>query len=92
MAPQMATSKTAARAAKAIDTTAAPDSGQGFQAARMPAPADRDQAIREAAYALFEARGCEPGHEVDDWLKAEAQVQQAHAQSASSAGVGPVAH
>lgn len=36
---------------------------------------DREQAIREAAYACFEARGCEPGHALDDWLKAEAMVQ-----------------
>ena len=40
--------------------------------------ADRDleQAIREAAYACFEARGGEPGHELDDWLKAEVMVRQ----------------
>jgi Protein of unknown function (DUF2934) len=77
MAQPLATIETAARAAKAMDTAAAPDSGQESQAARMPVAADREQVIREAAYALFEARGCEPGHELDDWLTAEAQVQQA---------------
>jgi hypothetical protein len=43
-------------------------------AARMPAPADRERAVRELAYAFFEARGRTAGHELDDWLKAEAQI------------------
>lgn len=30
--------------------------------------------IREAAYFLAEARGFAPGHELDDWLKAEKQI------------------
>jgi hypothetical protein len=38
---------------------------------------DQEQAIREAAYACFEARGCEPGHELDDWLRAEGMVHEA---------------
>lgn len=41
-------------------------------------PFDREQAIREVAYACFEARGGGPGHELDDWLKAEALIQQAN--------------
>lgn len=28
------------------------------------------------AQALFEARGCVPGHELDDWLKAESLVEE----------------
>lgn len=31
-------------------------------------------AIARRAYELFLARGSEPGHEVDDWLQAEAQL------------------
>lgn len=31
--------------------------------------------IRRRAYAFFEQRGCEPGHEVEDWLKAEEQIR-----------------
>ena len=31
-------------------------------------------AIARRAYELFLARGSEPGHEVDDWLQAEAEL------------------
>lgn len=92
MAQQLATIETAARAAKAMDTAAAPDSSEDLQAARMPAPADREQAVRVAAYSCFEARGCEPGHDLDDWLRAEAQVQQANCESAPAGSAGQVAH
>jgi hypothetical protein len=34
-----------------------------------------EEFIRERAYELFEARGCESGHELDDWLQAEAEVR-----------------
>jgi len=30
--------------------------------------------IRQRAYELYEARGREDGHEVEDWLQAEAEV------------------
>jgi hypothetical protein len=43
----------------------------------------RDRAIRETAYAFYEARGCIDGHELDDWFEAEAQVDRA-------AGADPV--
>lgn len=33
-----------------------------------------DDAIRERAYQLFEQRGCEHGHDLDDWLVAEAEL------------------
>ncbi len=42
-----------------------------------PRPANgigREQMIREAAYLRYEARGCEDGHAVDDWLAAEAEI------------------
>jgi hypothetical protein len=32
--------------------------------------------IREAAYRRFKARGGEPGHDQQDWLEAEAEVDQ----------------
>jgi hypothetical protein len=35
---------------------------------------DRDRLIAEAAYHHAEARGFEPGHELDDWLLAEDEV------------------
>jgi Protein of unknown function (DUF2934) len=32
--------------------------------------------IEEAAYYLAEKRGFAPGHELDDWLKAKAQIMK----------------
>lgn len=55
-------------------------------------PFDPEQAIREAAYACFEARGCVPGHELDDWLQAEAQVLQANGHSTSDSGMEQTTH
>ena len=31
--------------------------------------------IRERAYQLFEARGRQQGHELDDWLQAEREIK-----------------
>lgn len=42
---------------------------------------DREQAIREMAYAFYEARGCVDGNDLDDWIKAEARVQQLYIES-----------
>jgi len=75
-----------AELAATANTTAAA-SPQATPAARMPAPADRERAIRELAYAFFEARGRAAGHELEDWLKAEAQVlAQAAPDAADAAG------
>lgn len=35
-----------------------------------------DQAVAEAAYFKAEKRGFAPGHEIQDWLEAEREVQQ----------------
>ena len=40
----------------------------------MP-PALKDL-IRRRAYELFAARGGQPGHELDDWLQAEREIDQ----------------
>lgn len=37
---------------------------------------DRHASIARAAYFLSESRGFEPGHEMEDWLTAEAEVDQ----------------
>jgi len=37
-------------------------------------PEDRRQMVEMAAYFRAESRGFEPGHEVEDWLAAEAGV------------------
>ena len=41
----------------------------------------RHALIREAAYAKYEQRGAAPGHEQQDWLEAEREVDQAIAPS-----------
>jgi hypothetical protein len=44
---------------------------------------DSQEAIRSLAYSIFEQRGRENGHDLDDWLVAEAEVVgKAFAQSA----------
>ena len=30
--------------------------------------------VRQRAYELYEERGCEDGHELDDWFKAEGEI------------------
>ena len=41
----------------------------------IPHPA-REQLIRESAFHHAEARGFESGHELEDWLAAEAEVDE----------------
>lgn len=36
---------------------------------------DRAERIRQRAYELHEAHGREAGHEIDDWLQAEAEIE-----------------
>jgi hypothetical protein len=35
---------------------------------------DRDERIRQRAFELFQLRGCQDGHDFDDWMQAEAEV------------------
>ncbi|HXY51532.1 MAG TPA: DUF2934 domain-containing protein [Terriglobales bacterium] len=37
-------------------------------------PINLEEEIRRRAYELYEARGCAPGHETDDWFVAEREV------------------
>ena len=57
--------------AKRTQTMASEPTGA---AAAVAVTTDVEQLIRERAYQLFEARGREPGHEVGDWLQAEAEI------------------
>lgn len=41
--------------------------------------ASREEAIRRAAYDAYQRRGGEGGHETQDWLEAEAEVDRQHA-------------
>ena len=40
----------------------------------LPMPVDREQ-IDHRAFELFCARGCQGGHDVEDWLSAERELQ-----------------
>jgi hypothetical protein len=37
-------------------------------------PQEVEQQIRQRSFELYEERGREAGHEVDDWLRAEAEI------------------
>ena len=50
-------------------------SAEAVPAQRAPGPDTIDVARR--AYELFEARGSEPGADVDDWLQAERELRGA---------------
>jgi len=49
-----------------------------------------DEAIAKRAYELYLQRGSVAGHELDDWLEAEAELSAAAAASAREAPVQPV--
>ena len=42
-------------------------------------PINLEEEIRRRAYELYEARGCGPGHETDDWFVAEREVMARYA-------------
>jgi hypothetical protein len=41
---------------------------------RTAAEADLEEQIRRRAYELYETRGRGEGHDVEDWLEAEAEI------------------
>ena len=41
---------------------------------RTAAEENREEEIRRHAYELYEERGREDGHDVEDWLRAEAEI------------------
>jgi hypothetical protein len=46
-------------------------------ARRAPTPQEREQMVAVAAYYRALKRNFEPGHELEDWLEAEAEVDAA---------------
>jgi Protein of unknown function (DUF2934) len=46
-------------------------------------PADRHDRIARAAYRRAQERGFEPGHELDDWLEAEHEIDAAEPDDAN---------
>ena len=56
---------------------AAPEAGGGASVvAAMLVPETRASMIAQAAYYRAERRGFDPGHELDDWLDAEAEIDR----------------
>ncbi len=47
-----------------------------FTKVQKDTPPDLQQAIKLRALELYEQRGREAGHELDDWLQAEAELTQ----------------
>ena len=47
-------------------------------------PQELEYQIRLRAYELYEARGREDGHELDDWLRAEAEITQKKARTTAA--------
>jgi hypothetical protein len=43
-------------------------------ARRQPRPVPTEEEVRALAYQLFQARGGEPGHELEDWIQAEREL------------------
>jgi hypothetical protein len=46
---------------------------------RMPVSAPTPDEIAQRAYEIFQARGGEPGHDLDDWLQAESELLRENA-------------
>jgi hypothetical protein len=55
-------------------TQAGATGGASLRAVPMTSAEERARMIAEAAYYLSEQRGFAPGHEVEDWLAAEQQI------------------
>jgi hypothetical protein len=58
-------------------------------AAATPLPADRYASIAQAAYFRSQHRGFKPGYEMEDWLAAEAEVDQRLRGDARNSGDSP---
>jgi hypothetical protein len=58
-----------------------------FSSPRLVRPADPELVARRA-YELYELRGCEAGHEMEDWLQAEAELAAARADGANTDDLG----
>jgi hypothetical protein len=63
------------RAIRAEPAPVVPEAAEALPPQAGSPPCSREQQIREAAYLLYESRGCAPGHELEDWLAAEAAIE-----------------
>jgi phosphoglucomutase len=70
---------TRTRALTTVRSKAMPDTPPNSIVTRSAAfmePSERLARIAEAAYYHSQRRGFDPGHELDDWLAAEAEIDQ----------------
>jgi len=44
-------------------------------ARRKSPPAPTEDEVRSLAYRIYQARGAQPGHELEDWLQAERELR-----------------
>jgi hypothetical protein len=58
-------------------TSATPDGVSSLEA-----PLDLREQVRRRAFELYEQRGREEGHELDDWLQAESEIVKQQAKAA----------
>jgi hypothetical protein len=65
----------------ANDPSTSEESTSASSAQSERAGDDRQQRIREAAYCRAEARGFAPGGELDDWIAAEREANDARGTS-----------
>lgn len=82
--PPVRSSEAGSQAAAEVPEPAAPEISPMAEPVAQPANGDglpvraedvsRREEIACAAYLMAEARGFEPGHELDDWLAAERQI------------------
>lgn len=68
--------------------TAVLDADMAINPAQNSLIDERENAIRQTAYALYMARGCVEGQAMEDWLTAEAQFLSAPAESQAA----PISH
>jgi hypothetical protein len=92
MQQQIANNQSAAAGPLQASNAAQTDPDQAAGSAQAGAVVDPEEIIRLTAYAFYEARGRVDGHELEDWLKAEAQVAQAAHDAAQAEGVAPATH
>jgi hypothetical protein len=82
--PQTVTPATRKPAAKRPASRTHREIKQGAAAAATPVadraaqitPEEREHMIAKAAYMRAQMRGFEPGHEMQDWLEAEAEIDR----------------
>lgn len=51
---------------------------------QMNSPQNLEEQVRQRAYEIYEARGREDGHELEDWLTAEKEVTTSRARIAAA--------